>query len=141
MNGEDVAVGRKPVGLLAVLPLKILGVAMVENLDLDAAQKRHSGRVDGSAPDKESGISAASEVPPLELDDEILVLAYGAQSADRLAGAVDHAVAHAPRLGRAVRIDPAGEVASVEHRHETVGVGFGIIGGDRESRGRDQGER
>ena len=129
--------GREPVGFLAVLPLEIFRVAMVKHLHLDAAQEGYPGRVDGAAPDEESGIAAAPQMPPLELEDEVLVLANGAQPADWIPGAVDHPVPHAPRFGRAVDVGPSGEVAAVEHRHETVGVWFGGLGGAREGGGRD----
>ena len=77
---------------------------------------------------------------PLQLDDEVFVLALRAQTAHRFAGAVNFPVAHAPRLGGAVDVRPTGQITAVEHRHEAIGIGPGCFRGPQKRPKSDQGQ-
>lgn len=116
VDGEDIAMGGEPVGL---------AVAVIEDLDFDGAEEGHAGPTDGGSPDEDAGIAAGFQVSPFEFEDEVLILALGAEGADGLAGAVDEAVSDGPGLRGAVHIDPAIEVLAVEEGDEAVGIGFG----------------
>src|SRR5207249_8949810 len=120
MNREHITVSGEPIGLLPMFLLVLLGVAVIEHLHLDAAQERHGGRGDGCAPDEHAGIPALAQMPPFDLEDEILVLPRRAQRARGPARAVDHSFAHAPGFRRAIRVHPPGEITSIEQRHEPV---------------------
>jgi hypothetical protein len=95
---------------------------VIEHLHLDAAQERHAGRGNRAAPDEDAGVAATAQMPPFGFEDEILELPVGPQRAGGLARAVNHAVANAPRFGRAIRVHPAGQITAVEKRRKTVVV-------------------
>ena len=80
------------------------------------------------APDEQAGVAAGLHVPPLQLEDEVLVRPLGAHHPGRLAGGDDDPVAHGERLGGDVDRHPAGEVLAVEERAEALGVGGGVGG-------------
>src|SRR5213594_3945423 len=73
------------------------------------------------------------QVPPLDFEEEILILPNGAQRAGGPARAMNDAVAHAPRLRRAVGVHPTGQIAAVKERDKTCVI-------RRQRRGRSQDE-
>ncbi|HMO66552.1 MAG TPA: hypothetical protein PKE47_15245 [Verrucomicrobiota bacterium] len=95
---------------------------MVEHLHLDGAEEGLAHGRQRPGPDEHARVAARLQVPPLELEDEVLVLPLRAQRAGGDAVAVDQAVAHREGLGRAVHVHPAREVAAVEQRREAVRV-------------------
>src|SRR6478672_7908405 len=98
------------------VPLVFAGsvVPMVEHLHLDASQKRDTRRRDGRAPNEHARIPTAREVAPFDFENEVFVLTLGAHCTGRVARAMDHAVGHKPRLGRAICIHPTRKIATIE---------------------------
>src|SRR5206468_3465960 len=120
VDGEHVAVRGEPLGLLPGLLLVLLRVTVVEHLHFDAAQERHAWRGDGRAPDEDSGVATAGEMPPLDFEDEILVWPRGAQGAGGTARAMNPAIDHAPRLRRTIGVHPARQITAIEERDKPV---------------------
>lgn len=69
-------------------------------------------------------------MPPFELEDEVLILPFGAEGADGFAGAVDKSVGDGPRLRSAVHVHPAGEVFAIEQGEKAAGIGLHRFGKD-----------
>ena len=101
--------GREPVRF---------AIPVVEDLNLNGSQERLTQRRHRARPDKHPCIAARLEVPPLQLQDEILVLALGAQGSGRNAIAVDHALPDRERLRGAVDVDPPPQIPAIEDRPE-----------------------
>ena len=59
---------------------------------------------------------------PLQFKDEILVLAWGAQRSGRVPGTTNHAVAHTPRLWRAINVHPSVQILAIEQWNEFLVV-------------------
>ena len=72
------------------------------------------------APDEQARVSARLHVPPLQFDDEVLVLLFGPHQPRGNAGGDDDAVTHAKRARSHIDRHPAGQVASVEQRHKAL---------------------
>src|SRR5262245_47572884 len=79
MDGEHVSMGGEPLGFFPILLFVILGVAVIQDLHLNSAQEGHAGSRDRSPPDEDAGVAAATQMAPLNFQDEILVLPRGAQ--------------------------------------------------------------
>ena len=97
-----------------------IAVAVIENLHLDGAEKRDTRRAQLRGPDEDAGVAAGLEMPPLEFEDEVLVLPRCPERARWLARASNDAIADGPGLGSAVDVDPAVQVPTIEKRHKAI---------------------
>ncbi len=90
---EDVAVGCKPVALLAARFLVFLNVPMIQHLDFNALGgelARDESLQSGCAgPDEHTGIAAGFHVPPPDHSLEIGEGLHGPHDPDRLASATN----------------------------------------------------
>ena len=110
------AVDRENVAVRRVTARVAVGI--LQYLHLHPAMKGLSLRRIRIGPDKDAGIAARLEVPPFDFHNEILVHAQGAKLANRLAGAMNHAVLYGPRVRRAINVAPAVEIFAIEERLE-----------------------
>tara|TARA_B100001094_G_scaffold50320_1_gene45813 strand:+ start:3406 stop:4179 length:774 start_codon:yes stop_codon:yes gene_type:complete len=84
-----------------------------EHLDLQALGQPVAER-DGVAPSKNAGITSGFHVPPLHMEQKVLVLLLASHNPDGLALADQYALLDVPRIGRSVDVDPPGEILAVE---------------------------
>ena len=117
MDWKNIAMSREPARLGRV---GMFHVTIVQHLNLDPAQKGHTGRADRRAPDEDARVSATAQMPPLGLHDEVLILLLRAHGSCRFAGAGDHPILDAPGLRRAICIHPAGQAVWLKHWHKTI---------------------
>src|SRR5262249_53284358 len=114
MNGEHISMRRVPLVFSGDIE------SVVEDLDLNGAQKGHSRGSNGRTPNEHTGVSTAAKVTPFEFDYEILILARCAERSRGQTGAVDHTVLNTPSLRSAVYIYPAGEISPVEQWNKPI---------------------
>ena len=107
---EHVAVGGEPVRLLFGLFFILLGIGVIEYLDFNSGRKPPPAlfqRLDrfGCGPDKNSGVAARLQVPPLGDQFEIREQVGGSDHTRGFAGAMDDTIAPTPRVRIAVDVD------------------------------------
>ncbi len=84
-----------------------------QHLDLQPLGQTVAGGF-GVAPGEDAGITSRFHVPPLDVQQEVLVLLLAPHHANRLALTDQYAVLDVPRIGRSVDVDPPGEIFAVE---------------------------
>ncbi|MDP7304916.1 MAG: hypothetical protein QGG09_17545, partial [Pirellulaceae bacterium] len=75
-------------------------------------------------------VATRLQMPPLQLEDEILIHFQGPQLPDGLTGTVNHPVLHRPRIRTAVNITPTVEGFAVEDGPEAI-FGEAILGKEK----------
>ena len=92
-HGEDISMGGKPGRFLARAFFVLLGIAGVEDLDLDPrigeTVRREAFEGVVWSPEEEARVSCIGQVSPPADEFEVSVLLFRAKDADRFAGAVD----------------------------------------------------
>ena len=98
MDREDVTMGR--VGWA-------LAVTVIQHLHLNGAQKRLTRCREWPGPNEDPGIALGDQVPPFQLQNEVLILPLRAQRSGRHSITMQHALPHRPCLRSTVHIHPA----------------------------------
>src|SRR5207248_1990193 len=133
---EDVAVGGKPVGLLAGLFLVFLGITVVEYLHLDAGRKPPFALFQlldrfGGGPDKNPGVAAGLQMTPLGDQLEVCMKFFRSDHANGFARATYHPIGPAPSVRIAVDVDkmflPQGAPAGSRAVNESFGWRSGLL--------------
>ena len=96
-------------------------VAVIQHLNLDGTQEGLSQRRHGARPNEDTRIASRLQVTPLQLQDEILVLAFSAQRPGGNSIAVDHPVPDGEGLRSTVDVHPAPKITTIEDRFK---IGF-----------------
>ena len=93
-----------------------LRVAAVEHLHLDPAAKRLPDMRQRIAPNEYARVAPRLHMPPLDLQDKILIHSVGPQRAGRLSRADNHPIASTERARRDVDDHPARKVLAIKQR-------------------------
>ena len=93
---------------------------MIQHLHLDGAEKRLAGGGERSGPDEDSRIAAGFQMPPFQLQDEVLVVPLRTQGPGRHPITMQHPFLHGPGFRGAVHVDPAGQILAIEQGGESL---------------------
>src|SRR5262249_5336171 len=96
---ERCPVNREHIAMSGPHPLGICGV---EDLHLDRPGEGLARSRQSIAPNEDTGVAAGPDMFPFQFENEVFVLTGRAKNARGNAGAVDHSLANAPRIGSAV---------------------------------------